>query len=843
VAAAEAAVNMAGDAVTDMAYFPARDDQPAEYCRRRVGECDVYAGLIGLRYGSPVRDRPEVSYTELEFEAATEAGLPQLVFLLDEDAALPIPASMLLDADPELQARQRAFRARLAAAGIMVATVASPEDLELKLLHALQASRLDGSASAAGGQIDHRDPRYEISEAHVLFKDQDTRQPATPISSIRTVAARTASNLPPRNPAFTGREDLIEEIRDRLADCLVPVVVLRGLGGVGKSQLALEYAHRLRQTGLYKLVWWVRADSPVTAGEDLANLAPVLGIVSHGKTGDVANAAVEALKYHSNWLLVFDNAAIPQDVSYVSPGSDGHVLITSRNRGWSGIAAQIDVQEFSRSESIEFLTKRSGRREPQSAADLAETLGDLPLAIAQAAAFIETRAMSISAYLNLYRDPAVARRLRAVGLDSKEYPVSVAATWLLNFERLKRSHPAAVDLLRLCAYFDPDRIELDALRVDSGLVGRRLKSVMRDPLKRATTIGALAQASLVTIEDQRIRIHRLVQTVTRDQLDGRAAATWGMRALRVVTSAFPDQPEEPLCWPACAELAPHVEAVVGLLRTNPNLIRQREMLDDLQEKLNRYRTATAQWPNMLDPYLELVDFIGRQGELAELVAWCEDPVASPVRLVTGAGGVGKTRLAVELSRRMTRIGWRCERIAADREDEAIAKLQTMPHSPALLIVDYAETQVRLKQMLIAMANGEGAGAKVLLLARSIGDWWDHLSDGEPVIWNLIETTRATSISLSPVVDASFSDSDVVAHAFKSFARELGIRLEPPVMARSVGDGRQPMLELLVLAMIELINTVPRSDERRGSYLANVHYSINIALSRKHRHDARERGEL
>jgi Domain of unknown function (DUF4062) len=137
VAAAEAAVIRAGDAITDMAYFPARDDKPAEYCQARVRDCDVYVGLIGLRYGSPVRDRPEMSYTELEFEAASRAGVPRLVFLLDEDAALPIPAAQLLDGDPGLLARQRALRNRLLDAGIMAAKVANPEELEMGLLQAL----------------------------------------------------------------------------------------------------------------------------------------------------------------------------------------------------------------------------------------------------------------------------------------------------------------------------------------------------------------------------------------------------------------------------------------------------------------------------------------------------------------------------------------------------------------------------------------------------------------------------------------------------------------------------------------------------------------------------------
>ena len=113
VAAAEAAVSRIGHAVADMAYFTARHHEPADYCRDMVRCCDIYIGLIGLRYGSVVRDRPEVSYTELEFETAGEAGLPRLVFVLDEAApALPIPFTSLTDAEPHLQARQHAFRHR-----------------------------------------------------------------------------------------------------------------------------------------------------------------------------------------------------------------------------------------------------------------------------------------------------------------------------------------------------------------------------------------------------------------------------------------------------------------------------------------------------------------------------------------------------------------------------------------------------------------------------------------------------------------------------------------------------------------------------------------------------------
>ena len=151
VAAAEAAVSRAGDAVTDMAYFTARDDKPAGYCQAQVRGCGIYVGLIGLRYGSPVRDQREVSYTELEFAAAAEAGLVRLVFLLDEDVAVPIPPGRLVDGDPGLQGRQRAFRARLRECGVTAGTFSSPEQLELLLWQALHESRPEGAPPVAAG--------------------------------------------------------------------------------------------------------------------------------------------------------------------------------------------------------------------------------------------------------------------------------------------------------------------------------------------------------------------------------------------------------------------------------------------------------------------------------------------------------------------------------------------------------------------------------------------------------------------------------------------------------------------------------------------------------------------
>jgi hypothetical protein len=165
VAAAESAIKRAGDVVVDMAYFAAEDRPPAKICEEQVRGSDVFVLIAGFRYGSPVRDRPKVSYTELEHEAATSANLPRLVFLLSED--IEGPAAMLVDA--EYGARQEAFRKRLSNGDTTLATVTSPGGLEAALLHALIGPhRRPGGNREARGAIRGGEP--EPSSGRTAFR-------------------------------------------------------------------------------------------------------------------------------------------------------------------------------------------------------------------------------------------------------------------------------------------------------------------------------------------------------------------------------------------------------------------------------------------------------------------------------------------------------------------------------------------------------------------------------------------------------------------------------------------------------------------------------------------------
>ncbi|HEV2253463.1 MAG TPA: FxSxx-COOH system tetratricopeptide repeat protein [Streptosporangiaceae bacterium] len=394
------------------------------------------------------------------------------------------------------------------------------------------------------------------------------------------VVCQSGDTLPPRNPAFTGRAEALAEMARLLADGLA--VVVRGPMGVGKSQVVREYAHRMRESGRYDLVIWVPADSLTALINGLAALALQLGLPAGGTVDEIAAQVVATLRSRRGWLVVFDNAQRPGDLAEIWPGRHGHVLITSRNRAWGGIATKIDLGKFSRAESVAFLRKRSGSDDRAGAADLAQELDDFPLALAQAAADIDQRSMTIRGYLEIYRDPAQAPILRDAGLDAAEYPASVARTLVLRITQLSRDQPAAAKLLWLCAFLDPDRIDLDLMSSGRAVTGEVLARVLGDPLERNKAVYALAAANLATIgSDGHLQVPRLVQAVIRDELDDRRTAKWARRALNLIKAVTPAAPTDPASWSTYAAVAPHIEAVVAYTDSHPQLAGKPSLLRDL----------------------------------------------------------------------------------------------------------------------------------------------------------------------------------------------------------------------------------------------------------------------
>ena len=397
------------------------------------------------------------------------------------------------------------------------------------------------------------------------------------------VVCQARDTLPARNPAFTGRAEALAEMARRLADGLA--LVVHGPMGVGKSQLVLEYAHRMRESGRYRLVGWVPANSRAALVKGLAALAPQLGLPVEGKVAEVAEVAaqvVASLRSRQDWLVIFDNAQRPGDLAEMWPGGNGHVLLTSRNRVWGGIATKIDLGEFGRTESVAFLRKRSGSDEQDAAADLAHKLGDFPLALAQAAAYIDQQSMTIRSYLELYRDPAQAPMLRDAGLDTAEYPASAARTLMLRITQLSREQPAAVKLLWLCAFLDPDRIDLDLMSPGRAVTGEVLARVLGDPLERIKAVCALSAANLATVgSDGHLRVPRLVQAVARDKLNEDRTAKWARRALSLTKAVAPTAPTDHRSWPTYAALAPHIKAVAGYTNSRPQLADKISLLRNL----------------------------------------------------------------------------------------------------------------------------------------------------------------------------------------------------------------------------------------------------------------------
>jgi hypothetical protein len=535
VAQVERAISAARHVVVNMVDFPAAEQPPARMCAERVRECDVYIGVLGTRYGSPVRDKPDVSYTELEFDAATAAGLPRLLFMLDTRAAdVGIPLDELIDR--EFGARQEAFRRRVQDSGVTTQSFRSPAELGMlveRSLRTLAETRRGAGSRPPGGM-------------------------------------RRAWNIPARNPSFIGRDGLLAAMRERLqAGGKAVVQALHGMGGVGKTGLAAEYAHRFAAD--YDVAWWVNAEQEGLIGDQLAALGLALGCVPAGAEAAAVRPLVLAeLRGRARWLLVFDNAADPADVTPWLPGGGGHALITSRERGWAEVALPVEVDVLTRPESVAILQDRVAGLTDADADQLADGLGDLPLAVAQAAGFMVETGMAGTEYSGLLRTRAGQL------LDhrpSGSYPRSLAATTQLIVDRLAREDPAAAELAGMCAFLAPEPIPAEVFTTAAGELPDGLAARVADPLAWRQTLARLARQSLVRVDHHGLQMHRLTQAILRDHRTPAQAAATRARTAAMLACTERSDPDDSATWPRWASLVPHLLAADPATADSPALRR------------------------------------------------------------------------------------------------------------------------------------------------------------------------------------------------------------------------------------------------------------------------------
>jgi tetratricopeptide (TPR) repeat protein len=386
-------------------------------------------------------------------------------------------------------------------------------------------------------------------------------------------------NIPSRNDAFTGREHILGDLRADLQK--KGKQALFGLGGVGKTQIAAEYAYRHRED--YTAVLWTFAGTEQSVRGGFGAIAALLDLPEKESTeqGKVIEAVRRWLEQSQGWLLVLDNADDTAMVKAFLPQQiQGHLLLTSRAHAFQtlGILQPREVNVLSPEEARRFLLLRTGKDPAQKSAEadaLAKELGYLPLALEQAAAYMVEKSAGLASYLKAYqkqRQSLLNQQGPVLGNDAKEQQKrTVATAWAVNFADIEKKSPASADLLRLSAFLAPDAIPLELLEKggneSTGLLAAKLAEAAENPLALDELLSPLLRFSLVRRDEEKrtYSIHPLVQDVVRDGLSKKEQKTWAERAVRAMDAVFPDI--EFTNWPQCDRLLPHALTCASLIES------------------------------------------------------------------------------------------------------------------------------------------------------------------------------------------------------------------------------------------------------------------------------------
>jgi TIR domain-containing protein len=345
---------------------------------------------------------------------------------------------------------------------------------------------------------------------------------AVPVAPRFPGAGARVWNVPPHNPHFTGRGgELAELARGLTGGSAVTVHSVHGLGGVGKTQLAAEYAHA--RAGDYEVAWWVAAEEASLIPDQFAGLARRLGL-DPATEPDLVRAQVhDRLREAAGWLLVFDNA---DDADAVRPwlpaapqpfGVPGHVLVTTRRSGFGALGAVLKLDVIGLADAVRLLRTRVPGMEQAIGEEIAAELGRLPLALEQAAAYMDRAGLPGAEYLDLLRSRAADLYARGRVASRDE---TIATLWNVSLDRVAAEDPAAILLLEICSYLAPEPVPLDLFTAHTDVLPAPLADAAADPLRFADTIAVLSDYSLAARTGDGLQVHRLVQAAARARRDG-----------------------------------------------------------------------------------------------------------------------------------------------------------------------------------------------------------------------------------------------------------------------------------------------------------------------------------
>lgn len=438
-----------------------------------------------------------------------------------------------------------------------------------------------GPLSALANQLNHdwthlqnqqtyaelRRIRSKSGESAILPKTSGIQVAEGKIARVRSYPANTGRivRLLPQPAFLAGRENLLKKLDAAMSPAgngRPKVAVLYGLGGCGKTSLALTYAHHHLKE--FAISWFLQAEAPTALTAGFGDLATQLG----PNSGSPVTQVHAALAAHSaRWLLVFDNVSDPAEIQHlIPPVGDGCVLITSQYPHWPGYWA-LEVPTLDQDSAAAFLQDRTGSTENNAARDLAEEVGGLPLALEQAAAYITATGWSMTRYLDFFRRQRgdLLARGKPVG-----YGRQVATAWTLAFDQLEQTAPSAIALLRLLACYSPERIPVELIlgvqaETLDGALPVDLLPLLNDPVAAADAQAALGHYSLISVpKDGIVSVHRLVQAVTVDHLADNETGVWRKAARMLIELTLPEDPASPDSWPVYSVLLPHAEATLPL---------------------------------------------------------------------------------------------------------------------------------------------------------------------------------------------------------------------------------------------------------------------------------------